>query len=355
MAVVATVERAVVDRLAGVHGGPSLVFVNGVFAESLSDIDPPLPGVWLGDATGGHGADLFYAEGDVAPSPGAGLAAVVVDDEVTVDEPIHIVHVRDPRAPGGDDARTVVRIGRAATVCVIESYVAVAGPADTESTTRIHIDSDARVRLHRFVRAEADSTHIDRLDVHQESASELRSTSVLLDGAHVQSNVGVTLAGAGARFDADGLHAPTGNQLHEHLLVVDHAAVDCVSDQRFKGIVDEHGHGVFASHVIVRHGAAGSDSNQSNPNLVLSTSAQADTRPWLEILADDVTCTHGATVGRIDDEALFYMRSRGIPAADATALLIEAFASDVLSAVELDSLRSLLRAGLDRDWAVGLS
>lgn len=348
MTVAAEVDRSTVDRMAGVHGGPSLVFVNGVFDAGLSDIDPPLPGVQLGDALGGQ-PELFYASGDESPGEG-GSAAVFVDDGATVSEPILIVHLRDPGFPGADEARTAVHLGRASSAHVIEAYVTVGGAADTQASSRVVIGDDAHLRLHRFVRADADSEHVDRTVVRQAGGSTLRSTSVLLDGAHVQSNFEVTLEGPGARLDADGLHAPTGRQLHEHLLVVDHAAADCSSAQSFKGLVDEDGHGVFASHVIVRPGADGTDSIQSNPNLVLSPTAQADTRPWLEILADDVSCTHGATVGRLDDDALFYLRSRGIPIAEARAILVEAFVSDVISSIRPESLRDLLVAGLDRSW-----
>lgn len=345
-----TIDRSTIDRLAGVHGGPSLVFVNGVFDAALSDIDPPLSGVWLGDAMGADPSDVFYAADDEPAADGAGLAAVFVEADVSVLEPIQIVHLRDPGAPGAAEARTAVHLGRASSAQVIEAYVSIGGPADTETGTRIVVEADAELSLQRFVRAEADSDHVDRTVVRQEAGSTVRSTSVLLDGNHVESNFEVTLAGPGARLDAQGLHAPTGRQRHEHLLVVDHAAPDCTSSQRFMGIVDQAGHGVFASHVIVRPGAARTDSVQSNPNLVLSATAQADTRPWLEILDDDVTCKHGATVGRLDEDALFYLRSRGVPEAEARALLVEAFASDVLSSVRPESLRDLLVAGLDRSW-----
>ena len=127
--------------------------------------------------------------------------------------------------------------------------------------------------------------------------------------------------------------------------MVDHAASHCKSTQRYKGIVDDHGRGSFSGHVIVRHGTVGTDAVQSNPNLVLTPTAQADTRPWLEIFADDVRCAHGATVGRLDDDAYFYLRSRGIPAEQARAMLIAAFAAEVVDAIELDSLRERLA-----DW-----
>src|SRR5690606_4895824 len=154
--------------------------------------------------------------------------------------------------------------------------------------------------------------------------------SVVADGHIVRSAVDVRFAGDGARADLDGLHLPTGHQQHEHAVTVDHAASHGTSTQRFKGVVAGHGRRAFSGHVIVRPGTVATDASQSNPNLVLRPTAQADTRPWLEIFADDVRCAHGATVGRLDEDALFYLRSRGIPLAEARAMLVAAFAGEVV-------------------------
>ena len=118
-------------------------------------------------------------------------------------------------------------------------------------------------------------------------------------------------------------------------------------NERFKGIIDDHARGSFSGHVIVRPGTSGTDARQSNPNLVLRPTAQADTRPWLEILADDVRCTHGATVGRLDDDALFYLRSRGIPLQRARAMLVAAFAAEIIDGVSPPSLHNHITARLD--------
>ncbi|MBK8332598.1 MAG: SufD family Fe-S cluster assembly protein [Acidimicrobiaceae bacterium] len=136
----------------------------------------------------------------------------------------------------------------------------------------------------------------------------------------------------------------TGRQRHDTVVTVDHAASRCASTQRFTGVIDDHGRGSFSGEIIVRPGTVATDAHQSNRNLVLSPNAEADTRPWLQILADDVRCTHGATVGRLDDEALFYLRSRGIPLDEARTMLIGAFIRDVTDAIPHPSLRTHVAA-----------
>jgi Fe-S cluster assembly protein SufD len=147
-----------------------------------------------------------------------------------------------------------------------------------------------------------------------------------------------------ARADLDGLYLPRGDQRHDYVITVDHRASHCASTQRFTGIIDDHSRGSFSGHVLVRHGTTGTDAYQSNRNLVLAPTAQADTRPWLEILADDVRCTHGATVGRLDDDALLYLRSRGFPLEQSGAILVAAFAAEVIDGITPASLRNPVAA-----------
>ena len=199
---------------------------------------------------------------------------------------------------------------------------------------------------HRVMSEPAEAIHVGRTGIEQAARSRVAATSVITDGRIVRNAVDVVLGGDGARSDLSGLYLPTDHQRHDNVVTVDHVASHGTSTQHFKGIVDDHGRGSFSGHVIVRHGTVGTDAAQSNPNLVLTPTAQADTRPWLEIFADDVRCTHGATVGRLDDDALFYLRSRGIPTAQARAMLIAAFAAEVVDSVTPESLREHLSTWL---------
>ena len=143
----------------------------------------------------------------------------------------------------------------------------------------------------------------------------------------------------GAGTVLNGLFCATGSQHVDNHSVIDHARPRCTSQEFYKGILDGHAHGVFHGRIIVHKDAQKTDAKQTNMNLLLSEDAQIDTKPQLEIYADDVKCTHGATVGQIDDEAIFYLRSRGIPEVSARALLLHAFAGDMLQRMKVEPIR----------------
>lgn len=349
------VSRALVDELAGRHGGPRLVFVNGVFDPALSELIVGSAGLWVGDAEGLRArrrpgvappseqpVDGFHALNWAA---GRDVAAVLTEPDAAPDTPVHVVHLA---VPGGGitvaHPRTVVRLAHGSTLHVIETNVGLGGESVTNASTRILVGEDASVTYHRVVAGSPHAIHLGRTGIEQAARSTARAASVIAGGQIVRSAIDVRLGGPEARSDVDGLYLPTGHQQHANVITVDHAASHCTSRQRFKGVVDDHGRGSFSGHVIVRPGTVGSDASQLNPNLVLASTAEADTRPWLEIFADDVRCTHGATVGRLDDEALFYLRTRGIPLAEGRAMLITAFADEIIDGLSPPSLRDLVRA-----------
>jgi Fe-S cluster assembly protein SufD len=173
---------------------------------------------------------------------------------------------------------------------------------------------------------------------------------VLLGGALVRNNVHPVLAGEGGECLINGLFIGNGGQHLDNYMLVEHASPRCGSRQFYNGILDGHAHGVFHGRIIVHKDAQKTDAKQTNKNLVLSENATINTKPQLEIFADDVRCTHGATVGQLDADSIFYLRSRGIGKADARTMLIEAFAREVIDAIKIDALREralkLLKANL---------
>jgi len=354
------IDRPTVDELAGDLGGPRLVFVNGRLAPDLSDLAPRIGGLWLGGAEqlgprprparGGEDqpADGFHALNWAA---GRDVAAVLVERDIEVDEPVHVVHLAVPGThTTASHPRTVVRLAPGSGLHVVETYAGLPGSVVTNASTRIVAGEGSAVTHHR-VQAEApDAVHVGRTAVDQAARSTVRSTSVVTGARVSRSAIAVGLRGDGARVDLDGLDVPAGHQRHDNVVTVDHLASDGSSTQRFKGIVDDHARSSFSGHVIVRPGTTGTDARQSNPNLVLQPTAQADTRPWLEILADDVRCTHGATVGRLDDDALFYLRSRGIPIDRARTMLVAAFAAEIVDGIAPASLREHITTRLDDRW-----
>jgi Fe-S cluster assembly protein SufD len=353
-----SVDRSTVRAVAGDHGGPRLVFVNGDFAPALSDLGELPSGVWAGGAEGlrprrppgmtpteDEPSDGFHALNWAA---GRDVAAVLVDPDVALDTPIHIVHVA---APTGDEVlahpRTVVRVGVGSRVQVIESHCALGDGAITNASTRVVAAEGAAIGHHQLIEGEGRHIHVGRVALEQAADSTVQATSLVLGGQIVRSATDVRLGGERAHVELTGLFRPTGDERHDIVVTVDHAADGGTSSQRFKGIADDRARGSFSGHVVVRPGTVGNDARQSNPNLVLRPTAQIDTRPWLEIFADDVRCTHGATVGRLDDEALFYLRSRGIPEDQARSMLVAGFAAEIVDGISPPSLRDHVVAAVE--------
>jgi Fe-S cluster assembly protein SufD len=348
------VTRSVVDDLAGDHGGPRLVFVNGVFDPRASDAEVAVDGLWLGNRDGLHTrppsartaedqpADGFHALNWAA---GRDVAAVVVAAHAQIDEPVHVVHIAAPgEGTTANHPRTVVLVGPGGRIHLIESFVGLPGSSITNASARLVAGAGSTITHHRIQDEGAATIHIGRTAIDQSAGSTVRATSIMTGGRIARNAIDIRFTGAGARADIDGLYLPRGDQRHDNVITVDHRASHCTSTQRFTGIIDDHARGSFSGHVLVRPGTTGTDARQSNRNLVLAPTAQADTRPWLEILADDVRCTHGATVGRLDDEALFYLRSRGIPLEQSRAILVAAFAAEVIDAITPASLRDRVAA-----------
>jgi Fe-S cluster assembly protein SufD len=343
------IDRTVVDELAADLGGPRLVFVNGALSEAASDLHTLPPGLWAG-ARHGRGedepADGFVALNELAAT---GVATLVVDDGAQIDEPVHIVHLAVP----GDTVaavhpRSFVDVGQGSRVDVVETFCGAGGKVISNAATRIITRDGAHLRYHRIQDETDEALHVGRTRIDQAAGSDVCATSVMTGASIARSAIDVHLDGPEAHLDLRGLYLPTGRQHHDNVITVDHTASHCRSSQLFKGVMDGFGRGSFTGHVIVRPGAAATDASQSNRNLLLRSTAQADTRPWLEILADDVRCSHGATVGRLDDDALFYLRSRGIPLAESRALLVAAFVGDIVDGLTPASLRDRVAAAFAR-------
>ena len=347
-------DRSIVDDLAGDHGGRRIVFVNGVYVPQLSDDRPLPPGFHFGPLAepsgvpamlgtpGGDPLDGFDALNRLA----AGEAAVVRSPPgARLDSPLHVVHLGVPgRGTTAVHPRTFVHAAAESRINVIETYAGLPGAMVTNASSTVHVGAGAVVAYHR-IQAEAPGvTHLGRTRIGQAAGSELRAVSIMTGADIARLTLDVVLNGREARTTLDGLYVPRHRQRHDHVVTVDHAASACTSRQRFKGIVDGHARGSFGGRIIVRSGTVATDASQSNHNLLLSSTAQADTQPWLEIFADDVRCTHGATVGRLDDDALFYLRSRGVPLAEARAMLIAAFADEVIARIAPESLQQRVAA-----------
>jgi Fe-S cluster assembly protein SufD len=219
----------------------------------------------------------------------------------------------------------------------------------TNAVTEIALGRDSSLEHAKIQQESDEGYHVHRIEVRQEKGSALRSHAIALGAALSRTELTTLLAGEGAECRLYGLYVAGGRRHVDHHTTIDHAVARTTSRELYKGILDDNARGVFTGKVYVRPDAQQVSAEQSNRNLLLAEGAVVETRPQLEIYADDVKCTHGATVGRLDEDALFYMRQRGIDPAQARSLLTYAFGSEVLETLSLPALRrSLERAVLAR-------
>jgi Fe-S cluster assembly protein SufD len=271
-------------------------------------------------------------------------ALVQVAKDVQTDAPIHLLHVVDPIA-----ARVVMHprhllvLERHASARVIESYVSLGNARYfTNAVTEIVLGEGAHLAHYKIQRESQRAFHIGTTEVRQPRDSKYASFSFATGAALSRTNIYSTLEGEGAEVWMNGLYMVDGEQHVDHQTRIEHAAPNCASHEVYKGILSGASHAVFNGKVFVKPIAQKTDGKQENNNLLLSDKARVDTKPQLEIFADDVKCTHGATVGKLDALSLFYMKSRGLPAEVARRLLIYAFAADVLERLEVAEVRDAL-------------
>lgn len=293
-----------------------LMFVNGHYDPALSSTDLP--------------SGVSYADG-----------VITVEPFTSVSTAIHLVHCGVPSEHSTlADIRLRLDVGARSKVSVVQSFCAVGGSMVTDANTSLHVGESASVHLTRVQSEPAETVHVGFTGVTLDAGAQLDLVDITIGGDIARHEVDVRFDQPGARFGAHGLFLPTGTQRHDTVIVVDHAASHCASQQDVRGVVDDKASGSFSGHIVVRQGTVDTDAHQSNRNMALTRTAEVNSRPWLEILADDVRCTHGSTVGQLDDDAVFYMRSRGIPEAEARSMLIDAFISLVTEAIPHELLRA---------------
>ena len=279
-------------------------------------------------------------------------AVVHVPRDLEVARPIHLLFVSTAGAADGvTHPRNLIVLDRCATATVIESYAGLGdGRYLTNAVTEASIGDGATLTHLKLQRESAQGYHVGTLDVRQARDSHLVSFSFATGAALSRTNIYTELRGEGCGATLNGLYLGDGEQTIDHQTRIEHVEPNCYSRELYKGILDGSSHGVFNGKVYVHPEAQKTDGKQTNNTLLLSEHAQIDTKPQLEIFADDVKCTHGATVGRLDDTSLFYMKSRGINARTARELLTYAFAADVLETIANDEVREGLEAATLRRY-----
>ena len=264
---------------------------------------------------------------------------------VRVEQPIHVVFLSaDSGQPAVTHPRLLVVAEEGSSLTLIEDHVTLGdAPGFTNAVTEVYAAAGSQVDLVTIQRENEGHFHLSNLFVRQERDARFSANTLTLGGRLVRNDASVLLADEGADCALNGLFIAGGSQLVDNHTTIDHAVPHCTSRELYKGVIGGSARGVFRGRVIVRPDAQKTNASQSNPNLLLSADAEMNTKPQLEIYADDVKCSHGTSIGQLDPDALFYLRSRGLDAARARDLLTRAFALELLEALPGPGLG----AGLD--------
>ena len=271
-------------------------------------------------------------------------AFIYVPPGKTVEEPIDVTNLVPPSDDGryAWHRRCLIVLGPNSKATVVETF---AGPRQTYFTnavTEVVVGDNADLDHYKVQEEGPEAYHMAVMQVQVGRAARFSSHAFSLGGDWARNEINAVFAGEGGECTLNGLYRGDGRRLIDNHTFIDHALPRCVSHELYKGILDGHARGVFNGKIYVRQDAQKTDAKQTNKTLLLSDDATINTKPQLEIYADDVKCTHGATVGQLDDEAIFYLRSRGIGRQEARDLLTYAFANDVVGRVRVESLRERL-------------
>jgi Fe-S cluster assembly protein SufD len=338
--------------------GNRLVFVNGHFAAELSSIGALPGGVKVSNLATALARDTALVEkhlGRYATGEGNAFAAlnqaffsdgafIYVPGGVHIEEPIQLVFISLAKHAGDTiHPRNLIIADANSSVTVLESYLSAANTAYfTNAVTELVAGDNARIEHVKIQDEAADAYHIATIQGQFGRTSHVNVHSFAMGAKLSRNNIRAKLAGEGLECILNGLYLTKDEQLADHHMIVEHAQPRCASHEYFNGILDDKSKGVFHGRILVRQIAQKTDAKQTNKNLLLSDDATADTKPQLEIYADDVKCTHGATIGQLNDESIFYLRSRGIGTDTARRMLIHAFAGEIIERIQCQAAREEL-------------
>ncbi len=343
-----------------------LVFINGLFSKELSSLPSAGKDVKIGSLGTQLAKDPAVIEQhlgrylNIERDAFAALNSAFIEDGiyveiskgVTVETPIYALFITVPGAtPSMNHPRNLIVAGESSQVTIVEDYVSLgAGTSFSNTATELIAGDNANASHYMVVREGEGAYNFSTLRIQQGRNANVATHSLLLGGALIRNNVHPVLAGEGSECLINGLFMANGRQHMDNYMLVEHASPHCDSRQFYNGILDGNSRGVFHGRIIVHKDAQKTDAKQTNRNLLLSDDAQIDTKPQLEIYADDVKCTHGATIGQVDENALFYLRSRGLDEVSARHVLLLAFANECLDRMNSRQVREhlerLVTAGL---------
>ena len=343
---------------------PWIVVVNGFFDEQLSrnwreipgvdvlpvkqalDEDMPLYKSYLGSAVKDHHTpfsrlnDAFLNDGVI----------IRINDDVVVEQPLFITHiVSGDHTAQAAFPRSLYIMGKNSRATLIETFHSLGNHVTlTDTVSEVIIGANAGLNHYRIQDEASRAYHVSNTAITQKQDSRYASVTFTFGGKIVRNNISATLNGSGIESVLNGLYMAHEEQLIDNHTFIDHAHPHCDSHELYRGILKDKARAVFSGKIMVRPDAQKTDAKQSNNCLLLSDDARINSKPQLEIYADDVKCTHGATVGQLDEEAAFYLRARGIPGDKAAGILTYAFAEEIIASIEVDVVRNAVHELLTR-------
>ncbi len=330
------------DTFASSDSAARTLLPDGVYAGSLRDAALEQPGI----------LEKYY--GKLADMDKPGIAAIntlfaqdgfmlYVPDGVVVEKPLQLITLLSSKVDLMVNRRILVVLGRGAQAkLLLCDHALAANQYLTTQVAEVFAGEDSTLELYDLEETHYANRRVSELYINQEADSNVEIDYVTLHNGRTRNTVFSTFAGRGSNLSLNGIATVDKEQHVDNMTFVDHRVSDCTSNELFKYVLDDSASGAFAGKVLVRHGAQHTESQQTNRNICLTRQARMFTQPQLEIYADDVKCSHGATVGQLDDKAMFYMRQRGIPEAEARMMLMQAFVGEVIGRVSLEPLRDRL-------------
>ncbi|MEO9022188.1 MAG: Fe-S cluster assembly protein SufD [Ginsengibacter sp.] len=343
-------------RLPGYENANELVFVNGKYVSSLSTIrsaEDELTVLPLEEAANGKYKDLisehlgkssvFIKDGIHALNTSFiyGGVFVYVNKKQVLKNPVYLYHFSDARENHIlSQPRSLFYVDESARLQMVETYKTI-GSMDsfTNEVIEVVVNANSIVEYYKFQNDNVNASQVGTTHIRQIGKSYAHTVVVTLNGGTVRNNTNIVMEAAGNEAHMYGLYLLRGNSHVDNHTMVDNTKPNCFSNELYKGVMDDKSTGVFSGKIYVRPDAQKTNAYQINNNILLSEKASVNTKPQLEIFADDVKCSHGCTVGRLDDEALFYLRARGISKEHAQAMLLQAFAASIVEQVKIEPLR----------------
>ena len=318
-------------------------FPKGIIAGNLGEYsDHPEVNKHLGKIAL-HNNESFVALNTAMFQQGA---FVFADKNVICEKPIHLMFINDARQTATVTyPRNLIVASPGSSIKISESYFTIVSenPSFCNPVTEIFVDDNAAIEFCKIESENANDFHIDYTSAFLQKNSTLNINTITFGGMMVRNNLRIELQKQNGSAYLNGLYVTSGDSHVDNHSVVDHASPDCYSNEFYKGVLDGKSQGIFNGKIFVRKDAQKTNAYQSNKNILLSDNASMNAKPQLEIFADDVKCSHGATTGQLDPEAMFYLRSRGIGEIEARALLTTAFAEEILDKITITSLRDKLK------------